>query len=411
MAFGNDVVGGITLVRPAIQSANYVPGVSGWSINRDGSAEFASGTFRGPVIVIDPVTGNVLASIGANGNISGQNVYATGDVIIGSTSVLAALTAAGHGLISRAAITPPLPVVPAASVFVDACWIGFNVPDATRQYMLRSDPLYTNNTNSINGELFSYRWILNQGGVNTTIYTIGVQVDPGSNTIPSFQIMLPALSAAPATLKLQYNNNSASTTYTVYTNNPFNLWIEDVGPRLTAGSGGTGAPSGSQQFTKKYTATVSDTFSGNSPFNRENDASNMYTRTLSGRTNGQETALWVFPGATIRSDITSATIQSARLWMYCTNSSGASGGCNISYQSNTTIPSTRPGLGTDSANFSSSWPVPGWGSIDISGPLVSSIQAGKNSIYLDSAVITGSASFYGAGQAGFEPYIQITYTI
>lgn len=40
MQFDDDVVGGITLIRPAIQSPNYVAGVSGWSINVNGSAEF-----------------------------------------------------------------------------------------------------------------------------------------------------------------------------------------------------------------------------------------------------------------------------------------------------------------------------------------------------------------------------------
>lgn len=53
--FGNAVVGGLgKLVRDFIRSANYVAGVAGWSINRDGSAEFNSGTFRGGVTVGAP---------------------------------------------------------------------------------------------------------------------------------------------------------------------------------------------------------------------------------------------------------------------------------------------------------------------------------------------------------------------
>ncbi len=47
MQFGNPVVGGLFLVRAAIRSPNYVQGVSGWTINQDGTVEFASGTFRG----------------------------------------------------------------------------------------------------------------------------------------------------------------------------------------------------------------------------------------------------------------------------------------------------------------------------------------------------------------------------
>lgn len=49
--FEEPIVGGITLLRPAIQSPGYVTRVSGWTINQDGSAEFNNlvvrGTFNG----------------------------------------------------------------------------------------------------------------------------------------------------------------------------------------------------------------------------------------------------------------------------------------------------------------------------------------------------------------------------
>ena len=40
MPFGNPIVAGTTLVRSSIHSPNYVKGVSGWSINADGTAQF-----------------------------------------------------------------------------------------------------------------------------------------------------------------------------------------------------------------------------------------------------------------------------------------------------------------------------------------------------------------------------------
>lgn len=52
MPFANPIVAGVELVREAIQSADYVPGVSGWCIRRDGSAEFAAGTFRGDLVAV-----------------------------------------------------------------------------------------------------------------------------------------------------------------------------------------------------------------------------------------------------------------------------------------------------------------------------------------------------------------------
>lgn len=56
MPFRNSIVGGMSkLIRAAIQSPNYVTGVSGWSINKDGTAEFNGITVRGTILL--PVLG------------------------------------------------------------------------------------------------------------------------------------------------------------------------------------------------------------------------------------------------------------------------------------------------------------------------------------------------------------------
>lgn len=53
MAFSNPIVGGSggELVRASIKSPDYVPGVSGWTINRDGSAEFRNVTVQGTIVL------------------------------------------------------------------------------------------------------------------------------------------------------------------------------------------------------------------------------------------------------------------------------------------------------------------------------------------------------------------------
>jgi hypothetical protein len=51
VGFRNPIVGaGGALVRPAIKSPNYVPGVSGWQIGRDGTAELNDAIIRGLLI-------------------------------------------------------------------------------------------------------------------------------------------------------------------------------------------------------------------------------------------------------------------------------------------------------------------------------------------------------------------------
>lgn len=65
---GNPIVGGQTLIRNAIQSADFVAGSTGWAIMRDGSYEFGSGgTFRGDLSVkgADGSTVEITAAGGA----------------------------------------------------------------------------------------------------------------------------------------------------------------------------------------------------------------------------------------------------------------------------------------------------------------------------------------------------------
>lgn len=51
MPFTDPIVAGDELVRDSMRSSDYVPGVSGWIIRRDGSAEFNAGTFRGSLLL------------------------------------------------------------------------------------------------------------------------------------------------------------------------------------------------------------------------------------------------------------------------------------------------------------------------------------------------------------------------
>lgn len=84
MAFSNPITGGQgALIRPAIKSPNYSPGVAGWTIKRDGSAEFNNltirGTFFGTSYILNnnggffyngtPAAGNLIMSLAPNAGI------------------------------------------------------------------------------------------------------------------------------------------------------------------------------------------------------------------------------------------------------------------------------------------------------------------------------------------------------
>jgi hypothetical protein len=69
MQFQDELAAGVTLVRPALQSPDYVAGASGWSIKIDGSAEFSDivirGSGAGDAVVIGP-DGMPQVRIGSN---------------------------------------------------------------------------------------------------------------------------------------------------------------------------------------------------------------------------------------------------------------------------------------------------------------------------------------------------------
>lgn len=92
MSFLNQIVAGLKLVRAAIQSPNYVTGVSGWTINRDGSAEFNNVVIRGgtqtqgAILMYSgtPAAGKLIASVApAAGTDSFGNAYVQGFAVYG----------------------------------------------------------------------------------------------------------------------------------------------------------------------------------------------------------------------------------------------------------------------------------------------------------------------------------------
>jgi hypothetical protein len=89
MSFGDPIVGGTVLRTPAIQSPNYVPGVSGWIIRIDGSAEFANltirGQFNGTDFIIDSSGIFFYSGVPANGNLAVSLAFAAGTDSFGNT--------------------------------------------------------------------------------------------------------------------------------------------------------------------------------------------------------------------------------------------------------------------------------------------------------------------------------------
>lgn len=104
MQFQDELAGGVTLVRPALQSPNYAAGSAGWAVKVDGSAEFNNVTIRGATVAGGqalyyngtPAAGNLILSIsGAAGTDSFGNAYVKGLGAYGAAGQLVAKDSAG----------------------------------------------------------------------------------------------------------------------------------------------------------------------------------------------------------------------------------------------------------------------------------------------------------------------------
>lgn len=79
MPFSNPIVGGTTLIRPAIHSPDYEPGVAGWTINKDGTAEFNDVVFRGSAESANYVPGVSGWKLDQDGDAEFNSVVIRGD--------------------------------------------------------------------------------------------------------------------------------------------------------------------------------------------------------------------------------------------------------------------------------------------------------------------------------------------
>ncbi len=110
MGFSNPITGGQgALARDQIKSPGFVAGSTGWSINRDGSAEFNNVVIRGGATIGGtslyyngtPALGNLIASISAAGGTDPfGNAYQAGIIAYGNASSALIMSTDGSRLIA-----------------------------------------------------------------------------------------------------------------------------------------------------------------------------------------------------------------------------------------------------------------------------------------------------------------------
>ncbi|MGH3570872.1 MAG: hypothetical protein ACRDUW_03435 [Pseudonocardiaceae bacterium] len=408
MPFANPIVSGTKLVIPAIQSVNYVPGMAGWTINRDGTAEFASGTFRGAVVVIDPATGVVLASIGATGNGSFQNLAITGDLTFGTSSLLTELNNRAKGIVARFVSTSVLPAS-GNGAYVDIASLPWISEGTNRLYKIKIGPI-----GGFNSSGTAKDWLNRLNVSGTTAFQNQQDVTGGGTQAVNCEYT-GTFAAGTQTATWAANGIGVAIAFSaISSTQPFVMTIEDVGPADTI-TGNAGSPGATTKI-KSYTtfATRSYDNSGNFIGSPDGD-NNIYYGGGGTRTYGNESDIILFDGTTMRTDLAGATILSAKLWLYCINSKDPAGSYQFHVGSETSLPSTFGSTAGNAFFVDQSWPVPGWGSIDmnVGSPTALSyiISNGMNSLKGSKVFSSENTGFSGfGGTASLRPHIDVTYS-
>lgn len=134
MGFRNSILAGLTLIREAIRSQNYDPGVAGWAINADGTAEFSDLTVRssnGSGDTIELVNGEVL--VFDNGVLVGKLSASIPGLLIGAAGLpqVSVYSVAGIGRVEFDANSPATGILAALTMAI------FNAGGATENLSLQ----------------------------------------------------------------------------------------------------------------------------------------------------------------------------------------------------------------------------------------------------------------------------------
>lgn len=213
-----------------LQSDNYAAGSAGWIVNKNGTAEFNNGTFRGDLLVgTPPVISGTTIDSGSGARISSNGDFAmgtpssnithvggvfaiNGDVIgtgnIMSNAVTSSMTATTHGggnysnTVNAAFPATGGPI----TIVISGYGVGYLTNDGSSQAIVHSAVVYRNGTQIYTQGEYAVVVADNQGVSLTGVF---VDRDYPANTTVNYQIVYTAdkvwAGAASITISLQEN--------------------------------------------------------------------------------------------------------------------------------------------------------------------------------------------------------------
>lgn len=428
MGFANPIAGGGgSLVRPALKSPDYVPGASGWTVNRDGTAEFAglqltvTGSSSG-LTILRSSDGTVVGSIDENGVGSFQDVTVVDDISLAGTSLVGQLSAKPNGLVvygkQNASSTPD----PSESWLFQVSFVA----DASRLYRVSISGL----VQSSNANDCVFLLCRDFGSATPTKAGVGsstlvMQAAGGalkaasSPDVVGSNAVITTFSSGQHNLIIGALRHSGAGNVSIYgdANNPVIIAVEDVGSGsinnvAVSNSGGGGTPV--VTYTKTYACTWSASYDGSGNKNTFGGSSRAYQGSI-GDSYGNRRSLLGFDYATIAADLAGSTINACKVTMYAQHWWFNSGGTAIIGTHNQAVGSAPATFGSNTTNRvqSAGWPNPGLRTVDLGTTIGANFRDGTAKGICLGPGPSSSQTYYGflsGAGATNPPYLTITYT-
>lgn len=409
MQFDNPIVGGVTLIREAIQSDNFAStdqGVTGWQIKRDGSATFT-----------DITIGTTNYTIDANGNAVFNSVNSP-SIIYNGTELSSQLSQYSQGILGIVTLSGSTGVYTTTNVkFAEIVIPNF---DPTRQYSVGWSSCYFSTNNTAAGTYLIVRvrlaWDTTVGVADTLLASYEYGHESGSASglevggYHPFNDSTPGGTNAHIGLFFETNNTAMNCQSATGSR----VFTVDEGPIVTYSSYdmGTGVPP-VQTYTKTYSTTSTHVFQGDGS-NRDAYASGHIYQGQYSSTNGNQFSILNFDYTTIASDLSGATITKTEVyldnvgWYYNSGgtaiigyASAAAGSGNYTY-SNV----------TSDVNSFSGWAVGAGKWVTVSNTIGNAFKSGSaHALALGKGPST-SLTYYGYFRGHSEsnpPQLRITY--
>lgn len=373
---------------------------------------------------ITDANNDTVASIDSMGNIQGQTVNASADVIIAGGSFLDDYyDPLPRGIVAYGEISTPVNSVNAALTGVME--VSF-VARAGRRYEI-----------TVSGEIESsvaedrQLWAVLDGGadaptVSSPVVGVGRWVRTGvlaTGNNSGNVVWVTELTEGLHRLLFAFRGDANPSTNVMGIDNvPTYFWVEDTGSSIlvpntailnTGGVGGGGAPTPITTYTKSYSAAWSASYDGDSAY-VSYYGSEVHQGYYSSSV-GNRRSLIGFNSAQIRSDLSGATIKSIKITMYAVHWYFDAGGTAVFGTHNY---DSRPGTWSGSRvvenrQQSANWPKPGKRTVTLSNTIGNEFKSGASrGIALGpgpSTSLTYYGRFNGAGMSN-APVLTITYT-